>query len=100
MFRAQLSAGINLDMVAVILGFGKRQVGSGYGRKQHRKGGGTRCSPCLMGARGHLSEISEKYKDGLLWLRHGSALLDSAETRWKQIQKEIKPLRADWWLQG
>lgn len=29
----------------------------------------------LMGARGHLSQICKKYKDGLLWPRHGSALI-------------------------
>lgn len=47
LFRAQLSAGVNLDRVAGILGLGKRQVGSGHERKQHGKGGGTRCSPFL-----------------------------------------------------
>lgn len=75
MFRAQLSAGVNLDRVADILRFGKTQVGKRYDRKQHGKDGGTRCSPFLMGSREHLSQICKKYKDGLLWPRHGSALL-------------------------
>lgn len=106
MFKAQLSAGVNLERAVGILGFGKRQVGSGYERKQSGKVEEQGAPPFLMGARGQLSQVCEKYKDGLFWLlwpRHGSAPLDSAEARWKQTQKKIKPSCegwADWWLQG
>lgn len=44
-----------------------------------------------LGSQRTPSQICEKYKDGLLWPRRGSAPSDSAETRWKQILKEIKP---------
>lgn len=99
MFRAQLSAGVNLDRVSGTLGFGKSQLGSGYERKQHRKSGRTRCSHGSQ--RTPLTDLQEI--QGWAPLAKAWFSSDSAEIRWKQIQNEIKPSgggRVDWWLQG
>lgn len=67
---------------------------SGYERNQHGKGGGTRCS-----ARGHLSHICEKYKDGLLWPRHGSALLVQRPGG-NRFKRRLNPLGEGGWTGG